>query len=293
VREQSTGLFFIKMEREGKKMQKDNISNSFKLGKTARVIREAFYERGYSEIFLPTIDRYSGRLREGLKTAVNNEFYVIRPDVTSHLLANRINDDELKIFYVSEVLKGSVEGQWQIGAEWIGGEPGRASRIGEMIDLIGTILNKLALTDFSIDIGSIKAWENLISGDFAQREQIFEAIKTRSFSAIEKLSLPVQIREKLLKNLRTRGSVSDDPTIRSVIESRQDRNIIVDLGTIRLFDYYDDIVIEIYTKNHSRAIGGGGEYINQGQQCFGFALDLEALADLSRESDDKGRDNND
>ena len=53
-------------------MYKDTVSNSFKLGKVARTVRDIFYRRGYSEIFLPAMDRFSPELRGGLKTAYND-----------------------------------------------------------------------------------------------------------------------------------------------------------------------------------------------------------------------------
>jgi histidyl-tRNA synthetase len=60
--------------------------------------------------------------------------------------------------------------------------------------------------------------------------------------------------------------------------------MMVDFGTLRHFDYYDDIVIEIYTRNHGKMLGGGGQYVNRGQDCFGFALDLGVLSQLASET---------
>jgi ATP phosphoribosyltransferase regulatory subunit len=262
-------------------MYKDTISNSFKLGKAARIVRDCFYKKGYSEIFLPTMDKNSTKLRGGLKTAYNNEYYVIKPDITSHLLSSMVKDDELKVFYVSEVLNSLPKGKWQIGAEWIGGENGRGYKIHEQIELIITILNSLKISDFQIDIGSLKKWEDIISESGLDSAVIYDAIKKRSVSEIKNLDIPENSKKKLLDNLKSRGKSSGDDLIDWIINKINDESLTVDYGTIRHFDYYDDVVLEVYIRNYGRVIGGGGEYQNKTQNCFGFALDLEVLAGLA------------
>ncbi|HOO33572.1 MAG TPA: ATP phosphoribosyltransferase regulatory subunit [Thermotogota bacterium] len=273
-------------------MYKDTISNSFKLGKAARIARNCFYDAGYSEIFLPVIDKHSPGLHGGLKTAFNNEYYVIKPDVTSHLLTSMVKDEELKIFYVSEVLNSLPKGRWQIGAEWIGGKSGRGYKIYEQINLIIEILKKLKISDFQIDIGSLKKWEDVISEFDLDSETIYEAIKKRSFSEIKRLDIPEKAKEKLLENLKSRGKSSGDELIDWITNKINAETLTVDFGTIRHFDYYDDVVLEVYTRNHGRAIGGGGEYQYKSEKCFGFALDLEVLSGMAQ-FDEKGSEEDD
>src|SRR6056297_3464311 len=165
-------------------MYKDTVSNSFQLGKVAKIIRDMFYELDYSEIFLPAMDRYSPELRGGLKTAFNNEFYVIKPDVTSHLLSSIIKEEELKVFYVSEVLNGTPKGSWQIGAEWIGGKAEMSEKIIEQISTVKVILKRLGIADFMIDIGSLKKWREIIEHYNLNRALIYEAIEKRSLSSM-------------------------------------------------------------------------------------------------------------
>jgi ATP phosphoribosyltransferase regulatory subunit len=273
-------------------MFKDTISNSFKLGKAARIARECFYEKGYSEIFLPTIDKHSPQLRGGLKTAFNNEYYVVKPDVTSHLISSMVKDDELKIFYVSEVLNSTPKGKWQIGAEWIGGEDGRGYKIHEQIKLIITILKRLRISDFQIDIGSLKKWADVIKKYDLDPDIVYDSIKKRSVSEISNLNIPEKAKQKLLDNLKSRGKSSGDDFIDWLINRINEDVLNVDFGTIRHFDYYDDVVLEVYTKNHGRVIGGGGEYQYKTENCFGFALDLEALSGLA-DFEDKGSESDD
>jgi len=261
---------------------KDTVSKSFKLGKVVKIVREIFYELDYSEIFLPAMDKFTPELRGGLKTAFNNEFYVIKPDVTSHLLASIIKEEELKVFYVSEVLESSPKGSWQIGAEWIGGKTNMADKIIQQIRACKSILNRLGISDFMIDIGSLKKWRELIERFSLDRDGVYEAIEKRSFSSMGSMNISEPARRELMELLQKRGKTCSDPMIDSIISEVNDDCMMVDFGTLRHFDYYDDLVIEIYTRNHSRMIGGGGQYSYHGQDCFGFALDLSVLAQLCR-----------
>ncbi|MEA1883552.1 MAG: ATP phosphoribosyltransferase regulatory subunit [Thermotogota bacterium] len=270
-------------------MYKDTISNSFKLGKVAKIVRDMFYELDYSEIFLPAMDRYSHELRGGLKTAFNNEFYVIKPDVTSHLLSSIIKEEELKVFYVSEVLDGTPKGTWQIGTEWIGGKKTMREKIIEQISTVKTILKTLGIADFMIDIGSLRKWRELIEQYGLDKKIIDEAIEKRSISAMGSMNIPEKARGALMALLQKRGKTCNDPLIDSIIGEVNDDCMMVDFGTLRHFDYYDDIVIEIYTRNHGKMLGGGGQYVNRGQDCFGFALDLGILAQLSSDSLGNGK----
>ncbi|MFW6262683.1 MAG: ATP phosphoribosyltransferase regulatory subunit [Thermotogota bacterium] len=265
-------------------MYKDTVSNSFKLGKVARLIRDFFYRLDYSEIFLPAMDKYYPELRGGLKTAYNNEFYVVKPDVTSHLLSSIIKEEELKVFYVSEVLEGTPKGTWQIGTEWIGGRVGIREKVIEQITTVKSILNLLGIADFMIDIGSLRKWREVIEQYDLDKKTVYEAIEKRSFSTMDNMAIPEQARKALMGLLQKRGKTCDDPFIDEITQTVNDDCMMVDFGTLRHFDYYDDIVIEIYTRNHGKMIGGGGQYMNRGKDCFGFALDLGILSQLASDS---------
>ena len=265
-------------------MYKDTISNSFKLGKVARIIRDIFYKLDYSEIFLPAMDKFSPELRGGLKTAYDDEFYVIKPDVTSHLLSSIMKEEELKVFYVSEVLEGTPKGTWQIGTEWIGGKVALKDKIIEQISTVKAILKSLGITDFLIDIGSLRKWREMIEQYGLEKKVVYEAIEKRSFSAMGSMDIPEAARAGLMALLQKRGKTCDDPFIDEITQAVNDDCMMVDFGTLRHFDYYDDIVIEIYARNHGKMIGGGGQYMNRGKDCFGFALDLGILAQLASDS---------
>lgn len=267
-------------------MYKDTLSNSFKLGKVARIIRDIFYTLDYSEIFLPAIDKFSPRLRGGLKTAYNNEFYVINSDVTSHLLSSIVKKGEFKLFYVSEVLDGSPKGKWQIGAEWIGGEASSVKRITENIKIVIKILEHLGISDFMIDIGSLRKWHDIILKYNLDKGAIYKAVERRNISSIGTMDICEEARNELMALLQKRGRINDetieDEIIDQIINEVDNDCMMVDYGTLRHFDYYEDIVIEIYSQKHAGIIGGGGQYKNRGQACFGFALDLQVLTELMR-----------
>jgi len=266
-------------------MYKDTLSKSFKLGKVARIVRDIFYTLDYSEIFLPTMDKFSPLLRGGLKTAYDDDFYVIKSDITSHLLSSIVKKGELKLFYVSEVLNGSPKGKWQIGAEWIGGDASTVRRITEHIKIVIKILESLSISDFMIDIGSLRKWRDIILKYNLDKQAIYKAVQKRNISSMTSMNICEEAREELMALLQRRGrSCSggfEDEIIDQIIKGVYNDCMMIDYGTLRHFDYYEDIVIEIYSQKHAGIIGGGGQYKNKGQECFGFALDLETLAGLA------------
>ncbi|NJE55467.1 ATP phosphoribosyltransferase regulatory subunit [Thermococcus sp. 21S9] len=242
-------------------------------------LRRTFELWGYGEVVLPTIEPYGETLRGGTKFAYNNRFYLIKPDVTSRLLRN-YDIDFGKLYYIGEVLDGGVEGRWQAGVEFIGGEP--AFMTAEVLSVLITALESLGIEEFYIDLGSLEVWRRATEGIEDFRETICRALERRNFGLIEKLPLDEEKKEELWRLFNFRGRETDYGKLARILGLVDDERVFVDLGTVRPLPYYRDVIFEVYSPEIGRPIGGGGEYSFRGRPAVGFALDLRALIGLAK-----------
>ena len=94
----------------------DVFTRSASLSKVVRRLRNIFELWGYEEVFLPTVEAFRHELRDGMKFAYNDEFCIVRPDITSQIAVNlKGKPEKLRLFYVSEVIRKGVMGTWQAG----------------------------------------------------------------------------------------------------------------------------------------------------------------------------------
>ncbi|ADT83417.1 ATP phosphoribosyltransferase regulatory subunit [Thermococcus barophilus] len=259
-------------------MKKDLFSESERLADITKYLRRTFELWGYREIFLPTIEEFSGQLRKGTKFVYNNEFYVIKPDLTSQILANLKEPRRLKIYYISEVLNGGIKGDWQAGVEFIGGDDIKMQV--EVLLTVITSLEALGIEDFYIDVGSLKVWERAIEGIEEFKAEIFRALTRRNFEIIERLPINEEKKEELWQLFNFRGKSCEYEKLNKIIEAVDDERVFIDFGTIRPLPYYSDIIFEVYSPRIGKPLGGGGEYTFKGASAFGFAFDLNALSKL-------------
>ncbi len=258
-------------------MKKDLFTESRRMAHVTQRVREVLGRWNYNEIFLPTVERYDHGLRKGLKMATHDDFYLIKPDVTSQISVNVKDDLEHKLFYISEVLDG-LWGEWQVGMEFIGGKEEEMQI--EVLRIIIDILEKLEITEFYIDIGSFKVWSDAVKDVPEHQEDIFKALKSRNFGIIEELGLDDTKTEELWNLFNFRGKESGVPDLDRVVCEVNDPRIFLDLGTVRPLPYYDDVVLEVYSPDLGYPIGAGGSYRINGVDAFGFAFKLKGLVDL-------------
>ncbi|WP_456422639.1 ATP phosphoribosyltransferase regulatory subunit [Thermococcus sp.] len=249
-----------------------------RLALVSSYLRRTFELWGYREVVLPTIEQYNGKLKGGTKFAYNNEFYLIKPDVTSRLLRNYELGSE-RLYYIEEVLNGGIEGKWQAGVEFIGGEP--AFMTAEVLSVLITALEGLEIKEFYIDLGSLEVWRKATEDVKEFREIICTALKRRNFGLIEELPIGKEKKEELWRLFNFRGKESDYGKLAKILQLVDDERVFVDLGTVRPLPYYSDVIFEVYSPGLGRPIGGGGEYSFQGKPAVGFALDLGALLELA------------
>lgn len=259
-------------------MKKDLLSESERLAYVTKYLRRTFELWGYREILLPAIEEFSEQLRKGTKFAYNNGFYIIKPDLTSQILANLKEPRKLKLYYISEVLNGGIKGKWQAGVEFIGGEDIKMQV--EVLLAVITSLEALGIEDFYIDVGSLKVWERAIEGIGEFRAEIFRALTRRNFEIIERLPISGEKKEELWQLFNFRGKSCKYKKLNKIIEAVDDERVFIDFGTIRPLPYYSDIIFEVYSPKIGKPLGGGGEYTFKGVSAFGFAFDLDALSKL-------------
>jgi len=267
-------------------VRKDLFSESERLADITKYLRRNFEFWGYKEIFLPSVEEYKESLREGLKIAYNNQFYLVKPDITSQILANLKVPKRMKVYYISEVL-GDIRGKWQAGVEFIGGED--ISLQVEVLSIAITSLESLGIEEFYIDIGSLAVWRNALNGIEEFKEEIFGALRKRNFGIIESLPISEEKKEELWYLFNFRGKKSGVEKIDKIVEALGDERVFIDFGTIRPLPYYDDIIFEIYSPRLGYPIGAGGEYSVGNLKAFGFAFDLKALSKLYKGRLDKRR----
>jgi len=259
-------------------LKKDLFSESERLADITKYLRRTFELWGYREVFLPSIEEFNEDLRKGTKFAYNNEFYIIKPDLTSQILTNLKVPRKLKLYYISEVLNGGVKGEWQAGLEFIGGKDTKMQV--EVLLAVISSLEALGIEEFYIDVGSLKVWENVLKDIEEFKESVFNALTKRNFEIIERLPINEEKKEELWKLFNFRGRKCTYEKLNRIVEMVDDKRIFIDFGTIRPLPYYSDIIFEVYSPKIGKPLGGGGEYIFKGVSAFGFAFDLNALSKL-------------
>ncbi len=267
-------------------MKKDIISESLRTAEVTKKLRRVFNRWNYSEVFLPAIEPYDKKVRKGMKLARDNEFYLVKPDITSQIVKNLKEPEDLRLYYVSEVLDG-LEGEWQAGFEYIGGN-NRKMQV-EALSVIVSSLESLGIDDFYVDVGNLKVWEKAVEEVSEYEEEIFEALEKRNFGTIEEMSIPEEKKEELWELFNFRGKESDHERLNELSKILNDGRIFIDLGTIRPFSYYEDIIFEVYSPKVGYPIGAGGAYEVNGKEAVGFAFKLEPLLELyQRTNGEKG-----
>lgn len=269
-------------------MRKGLLAESERLSEIGKYLRRTFELWGYREVFLPAIEEYREGLRKGTKFAYNNEFYVIKPDITSQILENiKEVPEKLKLYYISEVLDGGVRGQWQAGVEYIGGDVTKMA--AEVLLTAITALEAVGIEEFYIDIGSLKVWEKATEDVEEFRAEIYRALVRRNFEIIEHLPISKEKKEELWELFNFWGKESGYRKLDRIVEAVNDERLFIDFGTVRPLPYYRDVLFEVYSPELGKPLGGGGEYTFKGKPAFGFAFDMGALSKLFRKKGDRNR----
>ncbi|MBS3787277.1 ATP phosphoribosyltransferase regulatory subunit [Candidatus Bipolaricaulota bacterium] len=254
------------------------INQSTSLSTVARVLRQNYDLWNYREILLPAIEEFEDELDKGTKFTDGMEFYVIKPDITSQILARLTDEKRRKLFYISEVLDGDTSGNWQFGAEYIGGDD--LWMVLEIISSIITGLESLGIKDFFVDVGSKQVWESAISDIPDLREEVFSALYHRSFDLIDDLDITEEKKDQIWQLFNYRDKRCSYDRLNKILKNLDDERVFADFGTVRGMPYYEDLTFEIYSPGTGSPLGYGGEYTFFDSDACGFAFNLESVLEV-------------
>lgn len=263
------------------------IDQSKKLSSVASKLRRNFELWNYREVLLPAIERASAKLDRGTKFSDGEEFYLIKPDITSQILTKLAKGRQYKLFYLSEVLDGGTSGDWQFGIEHVGGN--QQWMVVEVLSSAISALEELGIDDFFIDVGSRKVWETMTEAVPGAREEVFRALHHRSYDRIDELDLPEKKKEEIWRLFNYRARTCDYERLDLILETVDDERVFADFGTVRGLPYYEDLTFEIYSTKVGSPLGGGGEYRFGDENACGFAFHLEELLEVYNGNGKEGR----
>jgi len=259
-------------------VKKDIFSESKKLYRLAKIIRNNFESWNYEEIFMPFMEEYTNSFRGGLKYTDSNNFFLIKPDATSQIISRIKKADEYRCFYFNEYFPIQGECSLQFGAEFIGKNPLQQKL--EILSVVFTILKSVGIEDFYIDIGSLENLNGILKEVPEFKTKILKALEKRNFSIVEDMNIDKEIKKRLWEIFSFRGKKSGIKQLDQIVEKLPEENIFIDTGTIRYLEYYEDIVFEIYSPLTGKPLGGGGDYKVGGMTGFGFFMDLKDLSKI-------------
>ena len=254
------------------------INQSTRLSIVARILRKNYDLWNYREILLPAIERNGGELDKGTKFTDGRDFYLVKPDITSQILTRLTDEKPRKLFYISEVLDGGTTGDWQFGAEYIGGE--NRWMVIETLASIITGLESLGIEEFYIDVGSKSVWESVTEDIPGLRNEVFSALHHRSFDLIDDLSISETKKDEIWSLFNFRDKKCDYDRLNEILDTIDDERVYADFGTVRGMHYYEDLTFEIYSPAIGSPLGGGGEYKFRDSGACGFAFNLEVLLEI-------------
>jgi ATP phosphoribosyltransferase regulatory subunit len=246
----------------------------------------------------------------------------LRADFTSaiaRMVATRLAGERgpLRLAYAGKVYRQEPEGvgrrreTFQLGAELIG-DPSPEADV-ESLRLVVTLMRDLGVGEFQINLGDIRFIRPLLHGlapeqALALRTAIDRKDRAALAAAARELGAPAAVARALveLPELIGRGDVLSRARalasgreaeaaierlrqVDALLTDDERRHVVYDLGEIRGLGYYSGIQFEVFVAGVGRAVGYGGRYdgllalYGADRPAVGFALDVDALADLVTE----------
>ncbi|MCL5887234.1 MAG: ATP phosphoribosyltransferase regulatory subunit [Actinobacteria bacterium] len=244
----------------------------------------------------------------------------LRPEMSvpiARLAATRLSQSPgpHRLSYSSEVfreqvsLRGQARQFTQVGLELIG-----ASGPVADAEVVGTLVESLRATGlrgFVVAVGTVEVLRSIITSsdmDSQWKDAVIEAAQKRNLVAIDLLAAREGLdsavasalrvvprlrggREVIAECSQVAGSFAGVAAALDLLGATWDlleasgvqEFVSIDLGTMRSFDYYAGMVLEVFAPQLGVAIGGGGRYdpvmSEFGDPCpaAGFALGLERV----------------
>ncbi len=249
----------------------------------------------------------------------DGEALTLRPDMTTpiarYVASQKLDCKKpLRLFYTGNVFRhekpqaGRYREFYQAGIELIGADSGRAD--AEVIIMATEALSTLGLEKFKLGIGQVWLLDALLENSSlgeAGRRRLKKAIASKDYVTVNGIiedgnvsprerellvSMPfVQSPDEFFERLEgfefPRQIIVQISRFKEVFAALMgaglEKNVFVDLGITRDFEYYTGMVFEAYTHGLGFPICGGGRYNNLysrfGLDCpaTGFALGIERI----------------
>ncbi|MGH9321492.1 MAG: ATP phosphoribosyltransferase regulatory subunit [Vicinamibacteria bacterium] len=288
-----------------------------------RRVSDVFRGWCYEEIVLPLFDfdcvfTRGGGSSDGIYRFIgrDGEVMALRPDFTAlaaKVVVSRLSRHELplRLFYSGEVLRyqppraGRQEELFQIGLEHLGGN-GVESDV-EVILVAGEALSSLGIEDAVLTLGDVGFALRLLR-ELESRPRALEALdamRRRDRDGIGRILGPARSGDWFELMGLSGGIEVLDEARRLPALSRENRalerlertagllrelgfakELRIDLGEVRGFDYYTGLVFEIHAAGSGLELGGGGRYdsllgrFGRELPAVGFYLSLDRISEL-------------
>lgn len=245
---------------------------------------------------------------------------LLRPDATAQvarivamgMLGSRV---PLRLCYRTTVFRyepehaGREREIFQVGAELIG--PDDVSADGEIIALMADCLRKIGLTDFTISLGHVGFLKGLLakSGLSAEGQKRAEqAAAKKDLPKLEEVLIKGRVSSRRARSIlqapglygreevleEGRALAGRDQALRTTLDrlshvywlleaAGMKDHLVLDLGELRGFDYYDGVVFDVFADGLGCELGGGGRYnhligrFGRDLHSTGFALDVDRV----------------
>jgi ATP phosphoribosyltransferase regulatory subunit len=254
------------------------------------------------------VDRSSGRM------------LLLRSDATAQIarmvaMGMLGPDIPLRLCYRTTVFRyepehaGREREIFQVGAELIGEDAVTAD--GEILALLVDCLGRLGIGDYKISLGHVGFFKALLgkAGMSSEgRKRAEHAAARKDLPRLEEVLVEERVSRRTARAIletaglyggaevleRGASLAGGDRELRSAVErlsavSRllggdgRKGHLLLDLGELRGFDYYDGVVFDVFTEGLGCELGGGGRYnhlvgrFGRELPSTGFALDVDRL----------------
>jgi ATP phosphoribosyltransferase regulatory subunit len=287
-------------------------------------------EGGYEEIILPTFE-YLDVLAPGLEADLLEKSYqfadrttgrilVLRPDATAQIARTVAMgmlgfQFPLRLCYRTSVFRyepehaGRDREVFQVGAELIGRDDAESD--SEMIALMIESLKRAGLSSFTVSVGHVKFFRELLSQSGMSEEgqkRAEQAAARKDLPRLEEILLQEGVAKAAAAPIleapalcggkevlergrrlagRSRALLAPLERLARVYDraasSGAGHVLLLDLGEFRGFDYYDGIVFDVFAEGLGAELGGGGRYdhligrFGDPIPSTGFAVDIDRL----------------
>ncbi len=245
---------------------------------------------------------------------------VLRPDATAQIarmVAMGLGGDVLpmRFSYRTTVFRHELEHRgrerevFQVGVELVGNDSSQGD--AEMVTMLAGFFKEVGLPDWKISLGHAGFFKALLSRsglsvqgrkqaeiaaahkDLPRLDQILTTERVAKNISNNILQVPERCGQRDVLEWAQKVAGKDAQLLRPLRRLEQvfqqlvvtgvEQHVLLDLGELRGFDYYDGVVFDVFTSALGHQIGGGGRYnhlvgrFGRDLPAIGFGLDLDRV----------------